>query len=144
MRLREVGGMMRPIWSSYYSDCSMLIFVVDASVDELVEAGTALRTSLADFREVNAGAHVLVVLNKVDSVVAASLLEGEEDARNSLRQMMTENVDIERDHNGMMSTSTDGTMKGDGDASSSSVISPPPSETFGFFFSSAALRSNTF
>ena len=63
---------MRPIWASYYSDCSVLIFVVDAS-DDLVEAGTVLRASLEDFRAVNTDARVLVVLNKFDA--APSLTE---------------------------------------------------------------------
>lgn len=39
MRLREVGGMMQPIWESYYTDCGMMLFVVDASAD-VREAGT--------------------------------------------------------------------------------------------------------
>ena len=133
MRLREVGGLMRPIWSSYYSDCSMLIFVIDASVDDdLVEAGTALRASLTDFRAVNASAHVLIVLNKVDHASASpSRIAGGEGSEHSLRHalMMTDDMDASSDHNETTTSPsmTDGNARtnGDGNAPLSPSAIPP-------------------
>ena len=46
VRIREVGGMMRPLWESYYKDCTKVIFVVDIS-DYLTifNAGSAIMYS---------------------------------------------------------------------------------------------------
>ena len=78
-----------------------------------------LRASLADFRSVNAGALVLVVLNKVDSS-AASLLEGDGGVETIIRRMMTaEDIDTTHEHYGTTPSSPmNGKSRADGDASS--------------------------
>ena len=66
VRLREVGGLMQPLWHSYYGECTAAIFVVDASnYVTIFNAGRALNECVAALREERGDVRVLVVLNKV-------------------------------------------------------------------------------
>lgn len=64
--IRELGGVMAPIWSSYFSDCRGLLFVVDGSNRRQVAASTILLlTALSN--EVLHNVPTLIILNKVDT-----------------------------------------------------------------------------
>ncbi|XP_071797003.1 ADP-ribosylation factor-like protein 16 [Asterias amurensis] len=72
--VRELGGAMAPIWSSYFSDCSVLIFMIDASCPTQISASCIqlLNTLTSDkMQKVN----VLILLNKVDLPLSMSLGE---------------------------------------------------------------------
>ncbi|XP_038048889.1 ADP-ribosylation factor-like protein 16 [Patiria miniata] len=72
--IRELGGAMAPIWFNYFSDCSALMFVIDASNSTQVSASCIqLLTTLQSekMQKVN----VLILLNKVDLHLSVPLAE---------------------------------------------------------------------
>ncbi|KAL0993549.1 hypothetical protein UPYG_G00109560 [Umbra pygmaea] len=72
--VRELGGCMGPIWPSYYTDCSSVIFMVDsANITQLSSSCIQLLSVLS--AEPLHTASVLVVFNKRDLPCAMSLVE---------------------------------------------------------------------
>ncbi|NWR82286.1 ARL16 protein, partial [Furnarius figulus] len=72
--VREVGGCMGPIWPSYYSECSALLFVVDASNPTQVSSSCIQLLSVLS-AEPLASVPVLVLFNKIDLPCYMSLME---------------------------------------------------------------------
>uniref|UniRef100_A0A8C6TT50 ADP-ribosylation factor-like 16 n=1 Tax=Neogobius melanostomus TaxID=47308 RepID=A0A8C6TT50_9GOBI len=72
--LRELGGCMGPIWPSYYTDASSLIFMVDSSnISQVSSSCIQLLTVLA--AEPLQGVSVLLIFNKRDMSCLMSLVE---------------------------------------------------------------------
>ncbi|NWX29478.1 ARL16 protein, partial [Notiomystis cincta] len=63
--VRELGGCMGPIWSSYYSECSALLFVVDASNPTQISSSCVQLLSVLSAAPL-ASVPVLVLFNKID------------------------------------------------------------------------------
>ncbi|KAG8507516.1 ADP-ribosylation factor-like protein 16 [Galemys pyrenaicus] len=63
--IRELGGCMAPIWSSYYGNCQSLLFVVDASNPAQLSASCVQLLGLLAAEQL-AGASVLILFNKID------------------------------------------------------------------------------
>ncbi|RMB95195.1 hypothetical protein DUI87_28182 [Hirundo rustica rustica] len=72
--VRELGGCMGPIWHSYYSECSALLFVVDASNPTQVSSSCIQLLSVLS-AEPLASVPVLVLFNKIDLPCYMSLVE---------------------------------------------------------------------
>ncbi|NXR35352.1 ARL16 protein, partial [Zosterops hypoxanthus] len=72
--VRELGGCMGPIWPSYYSECSALLFVVDASNPSQVSSSCIQLLSVLS-AEPLASVPVLVLFNKIDLPCHMSLVE---------------------------------------------------------------------
>uniref|UniRef100_A0A8C3QWU5 ADP-ribosylation factor-like 16 n=1 Tax=Cyanoderma ruficeps TaxID=181631 RepID=A0A8C3QWU5_9PASS len=72
--VRELGGCMGPIWPSYYSECSALLFVVDASNPTQVSSSCIQLLSVLS-AEPLASVPVLVLFNKIDLPCYMSLVE---------------------------------------------------------------------
>lgn len=72
--LRELGGCMGPIWPSYFSDASSVIFMVDSSnTSQISSSCIQLLTVLA--AEPLHGVSVLIIFNKRDMPCVMSLIE---------------------------------------------------------------------
>ncbi|KPP61520.1 ADP-ribosylation factor-like protein 16-like [Scleropages formosus] len=72
--IRELGGCMGPIWPSYYSDCSSVIFVVDsANINQVSSSCIQLLSVLS--AELLQGASILVVFNKIDIPCPMTIME---------------------------------------------------------------------
>ncbi|KAF4012798.1 hypothetical protein G4228_003924 [Cervus hanglu yarkandensis] len=63
--IRELGGCMGPIWSSYYGNCHSLLFMVDASNPTQLSASCVQLLGLLSAEEL-AEASVLILFNKID------------------------------------------------------------------------------
>lgn len=64
--MREVGGMMQPLWHNYYGECTKAIFVVDVSdYLSIFKAGLALNECATQLKAMKKDVPLLVVLNKV-------------------------------------------------------------------------------
>ncbi|XP_038182349.1 ADP-ribosylation factor-like protein 16 [Arvicola amphibius] len=63
--IRELGGCMSPIWSSYYGNCHSLLFVMDASNPTQLSASCVQLLGLLSAEEL-AKASVLILFNKID------------------------------------------------------------------------------
>ncbi|NXD93470.1 ARL16 protein, partial [Chaetorhynchus papuensis] len=72
--VRELGGCMGPIWPSYYSECSALLFVVDASNPTQVSSSCIQLLSVLSAAPL-ASVPVLVLFNKIDLPCYMSLVE---------------------------------------------------------------------
>ncbi|NXC30348.1 ARL16 protein, partial [Campylorhamphus procurvoides] len=72
--VRELGGCMGPIWPSYYSECSALLFVVDASNPTQVSSSCIQLLSVLSAPPL-ASVPVLVLFNKIDLPCYMSLTE---------------------------------------------------------------------
>ncbi|NXQ50204.1 ARL16 protein, partial [Catharus fuscescens] len=72
--VRELGGCMGPIWHSYYSECSALLFVVDASNPTQVSSSCIQLLSVLSAAPL-ASVPVLVLFNKIDLPCYMSLVE---------------------------------------------------------------------
>ncbi|KAM8945677.1 ADP-ribosylation factor-like protein 16 [Pelodytes ibericus] len=72
--VREVGGTMGPIWSSYYQDCRSVVFVVDAANPFQVSASCIQLLSVLSSPLLIA-VSVLILLNKMDLSSCMSLVE---------------------------------------------------------------------
>ncbi|XP_059734594.1 ADP-ribosylation factor-like protein 16 isoform X4 [Bos taurus] len=64
--IRELGGCMGPIWSSYYGNCHSLLFMVDASNPTQLSASCVQLLGLLSAEEL-AKASVLILFNKIAS-----------------------------------------------------------------------------
>nr|XP_020762094.1 ADP-ribosylation factor-like protein 16 isoform X3 [Odocoileus virginianus texanus] len=62
--IRELGGCMGPIWSSYYGNCHSLLFMVDASNPTQLSASCVQLLGLLSAEEL-AEASVLILFNKI-------------------------------------------------------------------------------
>ncbi|XP_039715613.1 ADP-ribosylation factor-like protein 16 isoform X1 [Pteropus medius] len=63
--IRELGGCMAPIWSSYYGNCRSLLFMIDASDPTQLSASCAHLLGLLSADPL-AEASVLILFNKID------------------------------------------------------------------------------
>ncbi|XP_021069388.1 ADP-ribosylation factor-like protein 16 [Mus pahari] len=63
--IRELGGCMSPIWSSYYGNCQSLLFMMDASNPTQLSASCMQLLGLLSAEEL-AKASVLILFNKID------------------------------------------------------------------------------
>uniref|UniRef100_A0A8C5QS15 ARF like GTPase 16 n=1 Tax=Leptobrachium leishanense TaxID=445787 RepID=A0A8C5QS15_9ANUR len=72
--VREVGGSMGPIWSSYYKDCRSVLFVVDASNPFQVSA-SCIQLLMVLSSPFLAAVSVLILFNKMDLAGSMSLVE---------------------------------------------------------------------
>ncbi|XP_060076537.1 ADP-ribosylation factor-like protein 16 [Ylistrum balloti] len=74
--IREVGGVMSPIWPKYIKDSSTLMFMIDMSNRLQVAAGCILLlTTLSD--QALVADKVLILLNKIDLPTCMSRFEFE-------------------------------------------------------------------
>lgn len=74
MTLRELGGCMGPIWPSYYTDASSVIFMVDSSnTSQISSSCIQFLTVLA--AEPLQAVSVLLIFNKRDMPCLMSLVE---------------------------------------------------------------------
>ncbi|NXY62652.1 ARL16 protein, partial [Callaeas wilsoni] len=72
--VRELGGCMGPIWPSYFSECSALLFVVDASNPTQLSSSCIQLLSVLSAAPL-ASVPVLVLFNKIDLPCYMSLVE---------------------------------------------------------------------
>ncbi|KAM6163247.1 ADP-ribosylation factor-like protein 16 isoform 2-T2 [Rhynchocyon petersi] len=63
--IRELGGCMGPIWSSYYGNCHSLLFMLDASDPTQLSVSCVHLLSLLSAEQL-AEASVLILFNKTD------------------------------------------------------------------------------
>ncbi|XP_065754008.1 ADP-ribosylation factor-like protein 16 [Phocoena phocoena] len=63
--IRELGGCMGPIWSSYYGNCHSLLFMVDTSNPTQLSASCVQLLALLSAEQL-AEASVLILFNKID------------------------------------------------------------------------------
>nr|BAT46523.1 ADP-ribosylation factor-like 16 [Tokudaia muenninki] len=63
--IRELGGCMSPIWSSYYGNCHSLLFMMDASNPTQLSASCMQLLGVLSAEEL-AKASVLILFNKID------------------------------------------------------------------------------
>ncbi|XP_077475883.1 ADP-ribosylation factor-like protein 16 isoform X4 [Stigmatopora argus] len=74
LTVRELGGCMGPIWPSYFTDCSSVIFVVDsANIFQVASSCIQLLSVISN--EALRDASVLVIFNKRDMPCTMSLVE---------------------------------------------------------------------
>ncbi|XP_065650434.1 ADP-ribosylation factor-like protein 16 [Hydra vulgaris] len=72
--LREVGGVMSPIWKNYYSSACGVIFVIDVSNQFQLSATCILLLSVLS-EELLKNKPFLILLNKIDMELTFSLVE---------------------------------------------------------------------
>lgn len=63
--IRELGGCMSPIWSSYYGNCHSLLFMMDASNPTQLSVSCMQLLGLLSAEEL-AKTSVLILFNKID------------------------------------------------------------------------------
>jgi GTPase SAR1 family protein len=75
--IREVGGIMVNRWSSYLTECNMLLYVIDASDQgKLADAIALLNYDIIgndEFNNIKKQIPIAIVLNKTDLIDQASL-----------------------------------------------------------------------
>ncbi|KAG1668984.1 hypothetical protein FOA52_000577 [Chlamydomonas sp. UWO 241] len=74
LMMREVGGQMAPLWPTYFEDCRMVLFVVDAS-DAAAVAPAAVELCEMMSHPAMADKPVCVVLTKQDHALVLSRQE---------------------------------------------------------------------
>uniref|UniRef100_A0A8C7VZ58 ADP-ribosylation factor-like protein 16 n=1 Tax=Oncorhynchus mykiss TaxID=8022 RepID=A0A8C7VZ58_ONCMY len=72
--VRELGGCMSPIWPSYYTDCSSVIFMVDSANTTQISSSCIQLLSVLSAEPLHT-ASVLVIFNKRDLPCTMSLVE---------------------------------------------------------------------
>uniref|UniRef100_A0A8D2IV66 ADP ribosylation factor like GTPase 16 n=2 Tax=Varanus komodoensis TaxID=61221 RepID=A0A8D2IV66_VARKO len=72
--VRELGGCMGPIWSSYYSDCCCVLYMIDAAKPTQISSSCVQLLSLLSAEELMS-APVLIIFNKIDLPCYMSLVE---------------------------------------------------------------------
>ncbi|XP_041720118.1 ADP-ribosylation factor-like protein 16 [Coregonus clupeaformis] len=72
--VRELGGCMGPIWPSYYTDCSSVIFMVDSANTTQISSSCIQLLSVLSAEPLHT-ASVLVIFNKRDLPCTMSLVE---------------------------------------------------------------------
>lgn len=73
-KLREYGGSMAPLWSSAYSRCNVVVFVVDAGNSTQISASTMLLLDVLTAKALERKP-LLIFFNKMDSQAGMSLVE---------------------------------------------------------------------
>ncbi|XP_029913585.1 ADP-ribosylation factor-like protein 16 [Myripristis murdjan] len=74
LTVRELGGCMGPIWPSYFTDCSSVIFMVDSSNITQISSSCIQLLSVLSAEPLRA-ASVLILFNKRDVPCTMSLIE---------------------------------------------------------------------
>ncbi|XP_029141564.1 ADP-ribosylation factor-like protein 16 [Protobothrops mucrosquamatus] len=72
--VRELGGCMGPIWSSYYSDCHAVLYMIDAANPTQISASCVQLLSLLSAEQLTS-VPVLLIFNKIDLPCYMSLVE---------------------------------------------------------------------
>lgn len=72
--LKEYGGCMAPVWNTAYSDCDLVVYVIDGSNSMQISAATILLLEVLGHPELKSKPF-LVVFNKLDCQCAMSLTE---------------------------------------------------------------------
>ncbi|XP_034960124.1 ADP-ribosylation factor-like protein 16 isoform X2 [Zootoca vivipara] len=72
--IRELGGCMGPIWSSYYSDCCCVLYMIDAAKPTQISSSCIQLLSLLSAEQL-ASVPVLIIFNKIDLPCYMSLVE---------------------------------------------------------------------
>ncbi|XP_069887734.1 ADP-ribosylation factor-like protein 16 isoform X1 [Dipodomys merriami] len=72
--IRELGGCMSPIWSSYYGTCRSLMFMIDASNPTQLSASCMHLLGLLSAEQLSE-VSVLILFNKIDQPCYMSLEE---------------------------------------------------------------------
>ncbi|XP_010728724.2 ADP-ribosylation factor-like protein 16 [Larimichthys crocea] len=72
--LRELGGCMGPIWPSYFTDCSSVIFMVDSANIAQISSSCIQLLSILSAEPLH-GVSVLILFNKRDMPCTMSLVE---------------------------------------------------------------------
>ncbi|XP_060620364.2 ADP-ribosylation factor-like protein 16 [Anolis sagrei] len=72
--VRELGGCMGPIWSSYYSDCCSVLYMIDAARPTQISSSCVQLLSLLSAEKL-ASVPVLIIFNKIDLPCYMSLVE---------------------------------------------------------------------
>lgn len=72
--LKEYGGCMAPVWNTAYSDCDLVVYVIDGSNSTQISASTILLLEALGHSELK-NKPFLVVFNKLDCQCAMSLTE---------------------------------------------------------------------
>ncbi|XP_062826833.1 ADP-ribosylation factor-like protein 16 isoform X3 [Anolis carolinensis] len=62
--VRELGGCMGPIWSSYYSDCCSVLYMIDAARPTQISSSCVQLLSLLSAEKL-ASVPVLIIFNKI-------------------------------------------------------------------------------
>ncbi|XP_071489869.1 ADP-ribosylation factor-like protein 16 [Diadema antillarum] len=65
IRVRELGGMMAPIWPNYFTDCSTVMYVVDTSNKSQLSSACIQLLNILTAAKLQR-ASVLIILNKRD------------------------------------------------------------------------------
>ncbi|XP_074871055.1 ADP-ribosylation factor-like protein 16 isoform X3 [Carettochelys insculpta] len=72
--IRELGGCMGPIWSSYFGDCSSVLFMIDAANPTQIASSCVQLLSVLSAEQL-ATTSVLILFNKIDLPCYMSLVE---------------------------------------------------------------------
>ena len=72
--LRECGQSIAPLWSSYYTDCNMVLYVVDITNLTQISAATMLLLDILTAKELRCKP-MLIFFNKCDCELRTSLTE---------------------------------------------------------------------
>ncbi|XP_025022597.1 ADP-ribosylation factor-like protein 16 isoform X1 [Python bivittatus] len=72
--IRELGGCMGPIWSSYYSDCHAVLYMIDAANPTQISSSCVQLLSLLSAEQLTS-VPVLLIFNKIDLPCYMSLVE---------------------------------------------------------------------
>ncbi|XP_026557615.1 ADP-ribosylation factor-like protein 16 isoform X1 [Pseudonaja textilis] len=72
--IRELGGCMGPIWSSYYSDCHAVLYMIDAANPTQISASCVQLLSVLSAEQLTS-VPVLLIFNKIDLPCYMSLVE---------------------------------------------------------------------
>ncbi|KAJ6660368.1 hypothetical protein lerEdw1_017791 [Lerista edwardsae] len=72
--VRELGGCMGPIWSSYYSDCRCVLYMIDAARPTQISSSCIQLLSVLSAEQLTS-VPVLIIFNKIDLPCYMSLVE---------------------------------------------------------------------
>ena len=72
--LRECGQSIAPLWSSYFTDCTMIIYVIDTANSVQLSAATMLLLDILTSKKLK-NKPVLIFLNKCDCELKMSAIE---------------------------------------------------------------------
>ncbi|XP_066469331.1 ADP-ribosylation factor-like protein 16 [Tiliqua scincoides] len=72
--VRELGGCMGPIWSSYYSDCCCVLYMIDAAKPTQISSSCVQLLSVLSAEQLKS-VPVLIIFNKIDLPCYMSLVE---------------------------------------------------------------------
>ena len=72
--MREVGGMMKPLWSTYLTACTALVFCVDLSEEQQLASSCVEFMKLLQSQNVD-NKQIYLVFNKYDAPSTLTLAE---------------------------------------------------------------------